>query len=67
MLHSHHVSQAIRASIPTLLVVVVLHTCVAFIWTANLLPRIGIHSASYIGSVVALGSFFAGLGKWGAL
>jgi len=43
------------------------HIALATLYTPVVLPRIGVHTASYIGILVGLGTFFAGLGVWGAL
>ncbi|KAF8890740.1 hypothetical protein BD779DRAFT_1516823 [Infundibulicybe gibba] len=39
----------------------------AALHTLPILPRIGVHTAVYVGLLVSLGTFFAGLGVWEAL
>ncbi|KAG8890452.1 hypothetical protein FRB98_008487 [Tulasnella sp. 332] len=53
-------------TLPTFSILVILHTSLSVMWT-ELLPRIGVHTASYIGLIVSLGVFFGGLAGWGAL
>ncbi|KAI6102987.1 hypothetical protein F5141DRAFT_242972 [Pisolithus sp. B1] len=48
-------------------VVLVIHTSLASLYTPIFLPRIGVHTAAYVGVLVSLMSFFAGLAVWGAL
>ncbi|KAI6142377.1 hypothetical protein BKA82DRAFT_4148536 [Pisolithus tinctorius] len=48
-------------------VVLVIHTSLASLYTPTVLPRIGVHTAAYVGVLVSLMSFFAGLAVWGAL
>ncbi|KAG9022958.1 hypothetical protein FRB95_013926 [Tulasnella sp. JGI-2019a] len=62
----HEYYEASIQTLPTFSILVVLHTCLSVMWT-ELLPRIGIHTASYVGLMVSLGVFFAGLAGWGAL
>jgi len=57
----------VEAIAPTFIVLVVVHFVLGAIWTAGALPRLGMHTASYVGLLVSLGCFFAGLGAWGAL
>ena len=57
----------VKAVAPTFLALVGVHFALGAIWTAGALPRIGMHTASYVGLLVSLGCFFAGLGGWGAL
>ena len=52
---------------PTFCALVGVHFALGAVWTAGALPRIGVHTASYVGLLVSLGCFFAGLGGWGAL
>ncbi|KAF8525698.1 hypothetical protein JB92DRAFT_2873924 [Gautieria morchelliformis] len=59
--------QAIRATLPIFLVVFVLRTVLSFSWTVNVLPRMGLHAASYMSCMFALGAFFVGLGRWDAV
>ncbi|KAK7055515.1 hypothetical protein R3P38DRAFT_2847509 [Favolaschia claudopus] len=40
------------------------HLVLAILHAPIVLPRIGVHGAAYVGSVVSLGAFFAGLGVW---
>ncbi|KZT35959.1 hypothetical protein SISSUDRAFT_1064078 [Sistotremastrum suecicum HHB10207 ss-3] len=65
--HPLHPPSNIIKIIPTFGVVVLLHTVLSLLWTPVVLPRIGIHSASYIALVGALGSLWAGLWMWGIL
>ncbi|KAG2079379.1 uncharacterized protein F5147DRAFT_819992, partial [Suillus discolor] len=46
---------------------VLLHMSLAVLHTPTLLPRVGVHTAAYVGVLVGLMSFFAGLAVWGAL
>ncbi|KAI0077005.1 hypothetical protein K474DRAFT_1675169 [Panus rudis PR-1116 ss-1] len=46
---------------------VLLNTSLMILYTPLVLPRVGIHAAAYIAFLVGLGTFFAGLGLWGAL
>ena len=55
----------VMAIAPTFIALVGVHFALGAIWTA--LPRIGVHPASYVGLLISLGCFFAGLGGWGAL
>jgi hypothetical protein len=48
-------------------VVVAIHLFLAFLHTPLILLRIGVHVSAYIGLLVGLGCFFAGLGMWEAL
>ena len=57
----------VKAIVPTFFALVGVHFALGAIWTAGALPRIGMHTASYVGLLVSLGCFFAGLGRWGAL
>jgi hypothetical protein len=57
----------VEAIAPTFIVLVVVHFALGAIWTAGALPRFGMHTTSYVGLLVSLGCFFAGLGGWGAL
>ncbi|KAH7924194.1 hypothetical protein BV22DRAFT_527075 [Leucogyrophana mollusca] len=54
----------ISATLPLVLVV---HTSLAMLYTPSVLPRIGVHTAAYVGVLAGLMSFFAGLAAWGAL
>lgn len=51
----------------TLPLVLLLQFSLAVLHTSLVLPRIGVHTVVYAGSLVSLGSFFAGLGMWEAL
>lgn len=51
----------------TFVLVTTIHALLALLHTPPILPRIGMHTAAYIGSLVGLGTLFAGLGVWGAL
>jgi hypothetical protein len=53
-------------TIPVFVIVVLVHFILSTLWM-EALPRIGVHTASYIGLLVSLAAFFAGLGYWGAL
>jgi len=64
--HGIHL-EAIKGTIPTFITVFVLHTLLGFGWTPDVLPRVGLHVASYISCIVALGAFFVGLARWGAI
>lgn len=57
----------VEAIAPTFMALVIVHFVLSAIWTAGALPRFGMHTASYVGLLVSLGCFFAGLGSWGAL
>ena len=47
--------------------VVVVHVFLSLLHSPPVLPRIGVHTAAYVGLLVGLGGFFIGLGLWGAL
>ena len=47
--------------------VLFMNVIMSLLHTPFILPRIGVHTTSYIGFLLGLGSFFAGLGLWGAL
>jgi hypothetical protein len=47
--------------------VLLLHTSLAALHTPALLPRVGVHTAAYVGVLVGIMTFFAGLAVWGAL
>ncbi|KAG2151101.1 uncharacterized protein EDB93DRAFT_1083595 [Suillus bovinus] len=47
--------------------VLLLHTSLAVLHTPTFLPRIGVHTAAYVGVLVGIMTFFAGLAVWGAL
>ena len=66
-LAENYLLRAIRATLPTFLVIVVLRAILSFSWTLNVLPRIGLHAASYISCMFALGAFFVGLGRGDAV
>jgi hypothetical protein len=51
----------------TVPIVILLHTFLSLLHTSLFLPRIGVHTAAYIGLLIGLGSLFAGLGLWEAL
>lgn len=53
-------------TIPVFAVVVLVHFLLSILWI-EALPRVGVHTASYVGLLVSLTMFFAGLGYWGAL
>jgi len=61
---SEHRTSLFRGTIFGL--VLLLHSILTVVW-AEALPRIGIHTASYVSLLVAIGTFFAGLALWGAL
>jgi hypothetical protein len=48
-------------------IVVIIHLALTILHTPMVLPRIGVHTAAYVGILVGLGCFFAGLGMWDAL
>ncbi|KAF8586414.1 hypothetical protein K439DRAFT_1631658 [Ramaria rubella] len=62
-----NVSEAIRDTLPTFFLIYVLRTCLSSIWTLNILPRIGLHAASYMSCIFALGALFVGFGRWDAI
>ncbi|CAK5271236.1 unnamed protein product [Mycena citricolor] len=43
------------------------HLLVAVLYAPFVLPRVGVQTAAYVGIVVSLGAFFAGLGVWGGV
>ena len=47
--------------------VVVVHVFLSLLHSPPVLPRIGVHTAAYVGLLVGLGAFFTGLGLWDAL
>jgi hypothetical protein len=47
--------------------VLLLNLFLHLMYTSFILPRIGVHSTAYISFLLGLGSFFVGLGLWGAL
>ena len=47
--------------------VLLLNLFLNILHTPLVLPRIGVHTAAYISFLLGLGSFFIGLGLWGAL
>lgn len=51
----------------TLPAVLLVHLALALLYTPPVLPRIGVHTAAYVGLLAGLGCLFAGLGMWGAL
>jgi hypothetical protein len=53
-------------TVPVFAMVVLIHFLLSILWI-EALPRIGVHTASYVGLLVSLTTFFAGLGYWGAL
>ncbi|KII90064.1 hypothetical protein PLICRDRAFT_174858 [Plicaturopsis crispa FD-325 SS-3] len=48
-------------------IVVLVHLVLSLLHTPLILPRIGMHVVAYVGLLIALGTFFSGLGLWGAL
>ncbi|TFK48220.1 hypothetical protein OE88DRAFT_1647215 [Heliocybe sulcata] len=64
-LHSHNLNNHVFYIVAP--IVVVVHLFLAVLYTPVVLPRIGVHTAAYIGVLVALGCLFSGLGMWGAL
>ncbi|KAJ3557632.1 hypothetical protein NM688_g1370 [Phlebia brevispora] len=48
-------------------IVMLMNLTMSLLHTPLILPRIGVHTTAYIGFLLGLGSFFAGLGLWGAL
>lgn len=59
-------TQVKHTTIPIFSAVVFIHFLLSTLWI-EALPRIGVHTASYVGLLVSLATFFAGLGAWGAL
>jgi hypothetical protein len=59
-------SEVKHTTIPVFAIVVLVHSILSTLWM-EALPRIGVHTASYVGLLVSLAAFFAGLGYWGAL
>lgn len=59
--------EALQGTIPTFLGVLAVHIILGFGWTSDILPRIGLHAASYVSCIFALGAFFIGLAMWGAI
>ena len=55
-----------NTTVPVFAVVVLVHFLLSILWI-EALPRVGVHTASYVGLLVSLAMFFAGLGYWGAL
>jgi hypothetical protein len=53
-------------TIPVFAAVDLVHFSLSILWI-EALPKIGVHTASYVGLLVSLATFFAGLGSWGAL
>lgn len=51
----------------TLPIVIVIHLFLSLLHSPLALPRIGLHVASYVGLLVALGCLFVGLAAWDAL
>lgn len=47
--------------------ILLLNLCLNLLHTPLILPRIGVHTTAYVGLLLGLGSFFVGLGLWGAL
>ncbi|KAG1775659.1 hypothetical protein EV702DRAFT_972794 [Suillus placidus] len=47
--------------------VLLLHATLAALHSPALLPRVGVHTAAYVGVLLGIMSFFAGLAVWGAL
>ncbi|KAJ7161083.1 hypothetical protein C8R46DRAFT_1285071 [Mycena filopes] len=43
------------------------HLLLAVLHAPIVLPRVGVQGAAYVGAVVSLGAFFAGLGVWGGV
>jgi hypothetical protein len=62
-----HPVQVIWDTIPAFLLVCLLHTVLGFGWLPHILPRIGLHVASYVSCVVGLGILFVGLARWDAI
>jgi hypothetical protein len=68
-LHSHMQSYD-SSHIPFIIttpLVLLLHASLAALHTPTLLPRVGVHTAAYVGVLVGIMTFFAGLAVWGAL
>jgi len=47
--------------------VLLLHASLAMLHSPAVLPHIGAHTAAYVGVLVGIMNFFAGLAVWGAL
>jgi hypothetical protein len=56
-----------RPFVITFPIVVMIHLLLSMLHTPLVLPRIGLHTASYMGLIIGLGCLFAGLGVWKAL
>jgi len=66
--HSAHTARSGALSLWTAFVAVAaLHALLSILHAPPVLPRIGVHTAAYVGLVVGLGTVFAGLGVWGAV
>lgn len=60
----------VTSNVPFLItcpLVLLLHTSLAALHTPAVLPRIGLQTAAYVGVLVGIMGFFAGLAVWGAL
>jgi hypothetical protein len=72
-LHSYagsHIQAYDSSYIPFIIttpLVLLLHASLAILHTPTLLPRVGVHTAAYVGVLVGIMTFFAGLAVWGAL
>jgi hypothetical protein len=51
----------------TFLGVCAINWCLSLLHTPVFLPRVGVHVVAYLGLLVGLGMFFAGLAVWDAL
>lgn len=56
-----------RLPIFSLFTVLTLQFLLSILHTPLLLPKIGVHTVVYVGSIVSLGAFFAGLASWDVL
>ena len=47
--------------------VCIAHLFLSLLHSPPILPKVGVHTAAYVGLLVGLGMFFTGLGLWHAL
>lgn len=65
--HPDNTSSTNRPFLIALPLVLILNFFLNILYTPLILPRVGLHTTSYIGLLLGLGSFFTGLGLWDAL
>ncbi|KAL0952674.1 hypothetical protein HGRIS_006918 [Hohenbuehelia grisea] len=65
--HDHDHTPTRAPLLATVAALVLIQLVLTVLHMPSVLPRIGVHTAVYVGLLVALGGFFAGLGTWGAL